>query len=159
MLLLIHCYASEEQDEKLVLARRGNRSELLDWLYIIRGSRSIFRDTWQYMLNGPLSPILQETIFPEHLAPAPENIEHSRRLNLLSAMPFAGMGNKSVSQTHTPKSTKSSQSPIPAALEALSNAFPKAQTAQSHSVYTVCIAVRIWPAQVSSDYLALLKKK
>ncbi|KAH9209209.1 hypothetical protein DL95DRAFT_310392 [Leptodontidium sp. 2 PMI_412] len=157
-LLLIYCYASEEQDEKLVLARRGNRSELLDWLYIIRGSRNIFKDTWEYMLNGPLSPILQETMFPEHLALVPENIEHSRRLNLLSAMPFAGMGNKSVSQTHALKSTELSQSPIPVALEALSNAFPKAQTAQSHSVYTVCIAVRIWPAQVSSDYLALLKK-
>ncbi|KAG4440421.1 hypothetical protein IFR05_004114 [Cadophora sp. M221] len=153
-LLLIHCYASEEQDEKLALARSGNRSELLDWLWVIRGSCNIFHDTWQYMMNGPLSPLLQETIFPEYLAPAPENTEHSQRLGLLSAIPFAGNG-----KPQPPMSTKSSQSPIPAALEALSSAFPKVQTAQSHSVYTFCIAVRLWPAQVSSDYLALLKKK
>ncbi|KAH7374072.1 hypothetical protein BKA64DRAFT_586525 [Cadophora sp. MPI-SDFR-AT-0126] len=156
-LLLIYCYASEDQDEELVLARRGNRSGLLDWLYIIRGSRNIFNDTWQYMLNGPLSLILQETIFPEYLAPAPENTEHSRRLRLLSAIPFAGNGSKAAPQTQTSMSTEPSQSPISAAFETLSSAFSKVQTAQSHSVYTVCIAVRIWPAQVSSDYLTLLK--
>ncbi|KAH8597516.1 hypothetical protein B0O99DRAFT_592669 [Bisporella sp. PMI_857] len=152
-LLLIHCFASEEQDESLLLVGGKYESGLPDWLYIIRGSCTIFKDARQVMESGPLSPIVKDGMLWQQLAPVPENPEYSERLALLTALPF--FGNKST----TPRIAETLHSPFPGALLALSRAFSKAQAARSHSVFTIWTAVHIWPAQVSEDYLDRLKDR
>jgi hypothetical protein len=153
-LLIIHCFASEEPDEDLLLVRGKHELGLPDWLHIIRGNCTIFKAIWQFIENGPLAPLKMEGIDGEHLAPVPETPEYARRLGgLLAAISFSGKNR--IAQ----KVTEGSLSPLPGALVELSRAFSKAQAARSRSVFTMWTAVYIWPVQVSQDYLDLLKDR
>ncbi len=151
-LLIIHCFASEEQDEDLLLVRGKHESALPDWLHIIRGNCTIFKTVWQFIKNGPLTPLKMEGIDREHLAPVPENPEYAQRLGgLLAAISSPGK-NRIVR-----KVTEGSISPLPGALAELSRAFSEAQAARSRSVFTMWTAIYIWPVQVSQGYLDLLR--
>jgi hypothetical protein len=153
-LLIIHCFASEEQDEDLLLVRGKHELGLPDWLHIIRGNCTIFKTIWQFIENGPLTPLKMEGVDGGCLSPVPETPEYARRLGgLLAAISFSG-------KTRIAKQvTEGSLSPLPGALSELSRAFSKAHAARSHSVFTMWTALYIWPVQVSQDYLDLLKDR
>jgi hypothetical protein len=149
-LLIFYCFASEEQDENLLLVKGKHESGLPDWLHILRGSCTFFKTVLQFIEIGPL---MMEGIDEKHLAPVPENPEYARRLGLLVAIPF--FRKKPIAQ----KVAEGALSPFPGALLELSRAFSKAQAARSSSVFTMWTAVYIWPAQVSQGYLDLLKDR
>ena len=153
-LLIIHCFASEEQAKDLLLIRGKHELGLPDWLHIIRGNCTIFKTIWQFIENGPLTQLKMEGIDGEHLAPLPETPEYARRLSRLLATISFSEENR-IAQ----KVTEGSLSPLPGALAELSRAFSKAQAARSRSVFTMWTALYIWPAQVSQDYLDLLKDR
>jgi hypothetical protein len=153
-LLIIHCFASEEQGEDLLLVKGKDELGLPDWLHIIRGNCTIFKTNWQFIENGPLTPLKMEGIDGEHLSPVPENPQYAQRLSeLLAAISFPGK-NRIAQQV-----TEASPSPLPDALLELSRAFSKAHSARSRSVFTMWTALYIWPVQVSQDYLDLLKDR
>ncbi|KAI3573691.1 hypothetical protein IWW34DRAFT_754328 [Fusarium oxysporum f. sp. albedinis] len=152
-LLIIHCLASEKQDENLLLVGGKHESGLPDWLHVMRGSCTIFGNVWQFMKNGPFTPLMVERMLWQRLTPVPENSEYARRLGLLTELPFLG---KKISSQHV---TEASLSPFSGALLALSRAFSKAQAARLRSVFTIWTALHMWPGQVSQDYLDLLKNR
>jgi hypothetical protein len=153
-LLIIHCFASEEQDEDLLLVKEKHELGLPDWLHIIRGNCTIFKTVLQFIKNGPLKPLKMEGIEGEYLSPVPANPEYSRRLGRLLAAISISRKNRIAQQV-----TEGSLSPLPGALLELSRAFSKADAARSHSIFTIWTAVYIWPVQVSQDYLDLLKDR
>lgn len=152
-LLIIHCFAAEEQDENLLLVRGKHESGLPDWLQIIRGSCTIFSSIWKFVKTGPLAPILMERMFAERLPLIPENPEHARRLQHLIKLPF--FRKRSI----TERLAQEYVSPIPGAFLELSVAFSKTQAARECGVFTLSTALHIWPAKVSQDYLDLLKER
>jgi hypothetical protein len=153
-LLIIYCFASEGQSGDLLLVREKDELGLPDWLHIIRGNCTIFKTIWKFIENGPLTPLKMERIDGEHLSPVPENPQYARRLSgLLAAISFPGKNRIAQQVIEAPPS------PLPDALLELSRAFSKAHVARSRSVFTIWTALYIWPAQVSQDYLDLLKDR
>lgn len=152
-LLIIHCFASEEHDENLLLLVRGpHETGLPEWLQLIRGSCTIFEDVLQFLTMGPLKK-LNEEMEPRLLADAPEDLEYNRRLAHLAEMP-------TFKRLPDPRNgPEGNLFPLPCALHELSRAFAKASAAQSRSHFTMWIAVYIWPAQISAEYLGLLKQR
>ena len=101
---------------------------------------------------GPLRKLNQE-MEVKLLATALENPEHNLRLAHLAEMPtFRGIPELK----NGPEATRF---PLPCALLELSRNFAKASAAQSRSQFTMWIAVYIWLAQVSQEYLDLLKRR
>jgi hypothetical protein len=153
-LLIIHCFVSEGQDGDLLFVREKDELGLPDWLHIIRGNCTIFKSIWKFIENGPLTPLKMERIDGEHLSPVPEKPQYARRLSgLLAAISFPRKNRIAQQVTEAPPS------PLPDALLELSRAFSKAHAARSRSVFTMWTALYIWPAQVSQDYLDLLKDR
>lgn len=84
-LLIIHCFASEEHDENLLLVRGPHESGLPEWLQLIRGSCTIFENVLQFITMGPLKK-LNEEMELILLADEPEDPGYNRRLANLAEM-------------------------------------------------------------------------
>lgn len=148
-LLIIHCFATKEQDEDLLLVGGRHESGLPDWLQVIRGSCTIFGSVWQFMADGPLTPLLVDMMHVQHLPPIPEASERARRLELLTKLPLPG------SRDIPPQA----DDPCSAALLILLEAFSRARAARMNSTFTVWTAVHIWPVQVPLGFLDLLRRR
>jgi hypothetical protein len=154
-LLIIHCFAADEQDETLLLVGAREDAGLPDWLQVIRGSCSLFGNSWEVIQKGPLGPLVTEGVWGEHDGP-PAGLAKSKytaRLDILVNMPF--FGNKPT----TDDSYDEKFSCLPGAFLKLYEAFTIAQEARAQSRYTLWTAVHSWPAQVSQEYLDLLKER
>lgn len=153
-LLVVHCFASEEQDEDLLFVRGSKESGLPDWLELVRSSCSIFGSLSKIISDGPLQKLMDEMdVRSLSVTDFPSNTEYSRRLGLLLHVPsFNRLPNPKINPDTT-------IFPLPGALFELLRAFAKANAAQSRSMFTMWAAVYIWPAQVSYEYLDLLKDR
>ena len=156
-LLVVHCFAAEEQDAEFFLLKGGGDGNLLsgmpDWLEVVRGSCTMFSHVWGKMKTGLMRPLIEETISEKELPIIPENPEHSSRLKELLTLPILGPNpptGELLSETMTAYST---------ALIALARAFASAQDAKEKGVFTMWTAVTIWPARFSIEYLDLLRRK
>ncbi|KFZ17886.1 hypothetical protein V501_01491 [Pseudogymnoascus sp. VKM F-4519 (FW-2642)] len=92
-LLVIHVFASDEQNEDLLLVKGGARdkgnSGLPDWLQLIRGSCTIFQGLMLYVANGPFKKLADE-MKAGYLDALPEKLECKQRLEQLSQIPSNG---------------------------------------------------------------------
>jgi hypothetical protein len=147
-LLIIHSFASEEQDEHLLLVGATQDSGMPDWLKIVRGSCAIFQRVWHVVVSGPFKPLVMHEIDEERLPDVSESPEYIRRLGLLISFPFPGEDQPETSKTHLAFATTLLQ---------LSRAFRKADAAGP--ILTIRTAVYSWPAQVTQDYLDLLAER
>ncbi|KAN0098291.1 Protein of unknown function (DUF3505) domain containing protein [Hyaloscypha variabilis] len=156
-LLVVHCFAAEEQDAEFFLLK-GDRdattlSGMPDWLEVIRGSCTIFSHVWSNMRMGMLKPLIDETMSDEALPIIPDNPEHSARLRELLQLPILGKNpptGELLGQTMTAYST---------ALICLARAFGSAEAAKVNGTFSMWTAVQIWPARVPMEYLELLRRK
>jgi len=156
-LLVVHCFAAEEQDAEFFLLKDNRDSTLLsgmpDWLEVIRGSCTMFSHVWATMRTGLLKPLIDETMSDEALPIIPDNPEHSARLKQLLTLPVLGNNpptGEILGETMTAYST---------ALITLARAFGSAQAAKDNGIFTMWTAVSIWPARISMEYLDLLRRK
>ena len=153
-LLIIHSFASEKQDEDLVLVGGSHKSGSPDWMKVVRGSCTIFKNVWQYINSGPLKPLVIENQRVKRLTgeeeepDSPELTERIRRLGLLMSIPL--------NPSDDPEQAKIRQAFSVALLE-LSRAFRRADKARL--VFTIWTAVHLWPAQLSQDYLDILAER
>jgi hypothetical protein len=153
-LLIIHSFASEEQDEDLLLVGGSHESGSPDWMNVVRGSCVIFKDVMQYIESGPFKPLVIETRSVNRLSgeegepDSPELTERIRRLGLLLNIPFNPSDNSELANIlRTFGST----------LLKLSRAFRKAD--EANLVFTIWTAVYLWPAQLSQEYLDILRQR
>ncbi|PVH70958.1 hypothetical protein DL98DRAFT_521355 [Cadophora sp. DSE1049] len=158
-LLIVHCFASEEQDEDLMLVKSGTtgtcgtESGLPDWLQIIRGSCTMFKHVWSNMRNGIMQPLIEETLNEEPLPIIPQNTVHSARLRELLVLPLFGKNPPIVEILEQQMTAYSS------ALIILSRAFVRAQAAKERGIFTMWTAVQIWPASIPMEYLEMLRAR
>jgi len=154
-LLILNTIASDDQDENLLLVGGKNEASLPDWLQVIRGSCSLFGNCCKIILNGPISPLATEATAGHSPTPEPEEpeSEDAVRLDLLFRVPF--LGQSSIAK----RIAEVKPSPFPGALMKLQEAFSKIQVARSVSKCTLWTVIYAWPAQVSQDYLDLLKDR
>lgn len=145
-LLIVHCFASDEQDENLLLVGGKHESDLPDWLNIIRNGCVIFENVLEVMNAGPLTPLLVNGIEKNRrIDEVPENPKISERLRHLAEIPLRGNCHEATLRA------------FPDALLELSRAFSKAEA--SRHVFDMWTAVYIWPAQVPLAYLDLLRDR
>lgn len=152
-LLIVHCFAAEEQDETFLLMKEGEESGLPDWLKVIRGSCTIFEHVWVNMMNGLMKPLIEESMRDEPLSIIPENPEHSARLKQLLTLPVFGKNPPVIEILHEQMTAYSS------ALIILARAFGCAEAAKDQGAYTMWTAVQIWPARIPLEYLELLRAR
>jgi hypothetical protein len=152
-LLIVHCFAAEEQDETLLLVREGEESGLPDWLQVIRSSCTIFSHLWQTMKNGLMKPFIEETMQDEPLPIIPENPEHAARLKQLLTLPIYGK-NPPLLEILEHQVTAYTSSLI-----ILARGFGAAQAATDKGAFTMWTAVQIWPARIPLEFLDLLRAR
>jgi len=152
-LLIIHCFAADEQDETLFLVGAREEAGLPDWLQVIRGSCSLFGDSWEVIRNGALMPLVTEGLWNQHDLPRLTKSKYAARLDVLVNMPFSGKG-----PTTNGVNDKNFSS-LAGAFVKLHEAFAIAEEARAESKYTLWTAVHSWPAQVPQEYLDLLKDR
>jgi len=152
-LLVVHCFASEEQDEDLLLVKGKHENGLPDWLHVIRGSCTMFHTLWPYIQRGSLAPLIEEGVKEEALPLVPENPAHAARLKELVSLPLFGK---------TPLVRGEFKDKIIAyagALMMLSRSYVRVQAAREKGMFTIWTAVHIWPAKIPMDYLELLRAR
>jgi hypothetical protein len=153
-LLIVHCFASEQADEDLMLVKGKQDSGLPDWLQVIRGSCAMFSAVWSYMQTGILSSLIEEGMQEEEaLSIIPENPAHAARLRTLLALPFFGKS-PLVPLANAESDVKLTW--YSSALLSLCRAFVRATAAKEKGIFTMWTAVNIWPARISMEYLDLL---
>lgn len=153
-LLIVHCFASEQADEDLLLVKGKQDSGLPDWLQIVRSSCVMFSAVWSYMQAGILSSLIEEGIQEEEaLSIIPENPTHAERLKKLLTLPLFG---KSPLVSLATAETDVKLTWYSSALLSLCRAFVRATAAKERGAFTMWTAVNIWPARISMEYLDLL---
>jgi Orsellinic acid/F9775 biosynthesis cluster protein D len=152
-LLIVHCFAAEEQDETLLLVKEGEEPALPDWLKVIRGSCTMFEHVWVNMKNGLMKPLIEESLLEEPLPIIPENPEHSARLKQLLTLPIFSKEVPVMEILNHQVTAYSS------ALILLARAFGIAQAAKDQGLFTMWTAVQCWPARISLEFLDLLRAK
>lgn len=152
-LLIVHCFAEEEQDGNLFLVKEAEDPGLLDWLRVMRGSCTIFRHVWSDMTNGPVKPLIEENIQDEPLPIVSENPEHAARFKQLLTLPILGK------TTLVAEMLQEQISAYSSALTILAKAFRCAQAAKDQGVLTLWTVVQIWPARIPLEYLDLLRTR
>ena len=147
-LLIMHSFASEQQDEHLLLVGGTQESGMPDWLNVVRGSCAIFKSVWPAVMSGPFKQLIMETGVNIALPDEAGNEEQIRRLGLLLHIPFSGLDELELEKKRRA---------FGSALLELSRGFRKADAAKPF--FTMWTAVYIWPAHVSQDYLDLLAER
>jgi hypothetical protein len=151
-LLILHTFASEEQDEHLLLVGRTHESGSPDWMKVIRGSCVTFKDVRHHFESGPFKPlVISRETNAKSLREEPESqelLESIRRLGLLATIPFSTKSDPEQAKTQRAFGT---------ALLELSRAFRMADASKLN--FSIWTALYIWPAQVPQDYLDILAER
>jgi hypothetical protein len=186
-ILMITTFALDNRNENLFLVRQKGEDELPDWLIVIRGGCTIFHNTMHLISEGPMKPFLQEIPCVTERPGAPHNVDHlfsfpfpeSDYSSGSSFHPSSQSSNEPLSMPSSPHLSseidlcKSNSWPYNgtnsgqpselrkqiylAALQTLREAFLKAHSLGEN--FQVRTALLSWPANVSQEYLSLLKTR
>jgi Orsellinic acid/F9775 biosynthesis cluster protein D/Fungal specific transcription factor domain len=143
-LLVIYSFASEEQDERLLLVEPTGTDVLPNWLYFLRSGCSLLCTVWHELESGPVKALSLAWETPINVS---EDFESEKRDYFLSVL-------------FTPSSCAAWPEEtcriLHAAAIELGSAF--SCTRALGETFTTWDALRVWPMRISVDYMYLLNK-
>lgn len=148
--LVFYAFAADRPEERLLLtdASSPNPNLLSSWLYFVRNSCFMICEMWDSILVGPIGPLAQS--WDEELPSLEGDLTKNEIWNsLLSLMPGcedAITWPEPILQVYRDTA------------EQLARAFAISQTLSMYG-FTTWDAVRMWPMEISVDYVELLNQR
>ena len=142
-LLVLSTFASEQQDENLLLVTSDGDDVLPPWLYLIRNGCSMLCDVWEDIESGPCRELALAW-------EAPFKIRETHEQSVLDALLAAAPPRSS------PRAwSKDVYTEFHEAASALALAFDLSDS--SPHMFTTWDVLRIWPMRISEGFICLLK--
>lgn len=140
-ILVIYTWASEKEDERLLLVEPEGEDVLPTWLYFIRSGCSLMCHVWDDILAGPVEVLASQWDIPI----TPPTVRTDLVVHLFSAVP----------ECSSPEAWPEEEIKIyRAAAVELGTAFACTPLVDN---YTTWDTLRIWPMYASADFFALLR--
>lgn len=141
-LLVIYSWASEKQDERLLLVQANGQDPLPPWLYFLRSGCSLLCNVWDRIESGPVRPLASAWEIPKAMrASEPEFM-----MKLLSVIP---------EQTSPDAWTVEECQIYRDAAAVLGRAFACTHPSEA---FTTWDALRVWPMYSSVEFFELLQR-
>ena len=159
--LFVYSLAADQSEENLLLTDHSSSEHgmMCSWLYFLRNSCHTVCAYWQNIVGGPLQPLTVAWDI-EIDRRMPGESPASMTAHLLSILPAVhptsevGNGDSDGERETDVWSAKTREIYSEAAIQ-LGWAFSASQTLKEED-FTTWDAIRVWPAEVSSDYIQLL---
>ncbi|EXJ94900.1 hypothetical protein A1O1_00018 [Capronia coronata CBS 617.96] len=143
-LLVLYAWASEQQDDSLLLVTENDDDVIPSWLHFLRCGCVMLGDVWDFLESGPCKSLALALEAPFE---GVDTLDEAAVLeNLLSVI---------VQSSQCPWSDDVLETYREAASE-LALAFACSRSAQ---VFTTWDVLRIWPVRVSDKFMTLLKAR
>jgi hypothetical protein len=140
--LVIYTWASEKQDERLLLVEADRQDILPPWLYFLRGGCELFCKVWHQVETGPVWALASACGIPLVVPDSKTDLV----VYLLSAIP---------EQTSPGAWTLEECKIYHDAAVQLGTAFSSTPPTE---IFTTWDALRIWPMYISVEFYALLQR-